>query len=79
MEQSIKNFIDILHIVHCNNSKQQYYAESPSLRGRVSIMPQASFVFEYFLFNSLYQVDWKKSYDEGGLRFHTDDCSESKQ
>lgn len=75
---SIRALIDILHQVHCDNSKQQYYAERPR-RHRVSIMPLTPFVFEFFLFNSLYQVDWTTSLRKGELIFHPEDYSESKQ
>jgi len=75
--QSIDSFIDILHKVHCDNSKQQYFAER--IGRRISTMPLTPFVYEFFLFNSLYQVDWNKSYDEEELIFHPVDHSESKQ
>jgi len=75
--QSISSLVDILHKVHCDNSKQQYYAERDGRQ--ISTMPLTPFVYEFFLFNSLYQVDWNKSYDEEELIFHPDDYSESKQ
>ena len=77
MRQSIDSLIEILHKVHCDNSRMQYYAESQGRR--VSTMPLTPFVYEFFLFNSLYQVDWKKSSDDGELIFHPDNYSESKQ
>jgi hypothetical protein len=70
--QSAKELIDVLHSVHCDNSRLQYYAERPG-GGRVSIMPLTPFVFEFFLFNSLYQVDWSVSNGKNGLVFHPDD------
>ncbi|MDT8375339.1 MAG: hypothetical protein RQ867_01240, partial [Mariprofundaceae bacterium] len=76
--QSISSLIDILYNVHCDNSKQQYYAERVGQR-RISTMPLTPFVYEFFLFNSLYQVDWNKSYEVEELIFHPDDYSESKQ
>ena len=75
--QSISSLVDILHNVHCDNSKQQYYAEK--VGRRISTMPLTPFIYEFFLFNSLYQVDWNKSYGKEELIFHPDDYSESKQ
>jgi hypothetical protein len=78
MGQSINSLLDILHQVHCDNSRMQYFAES-YLYHRISTMPLSPFVFEYFLFNSIYQVDWRKSLDEDELIFHPNDYSEAKQ
>lgn len=64
-----EDFISVLHGVHCDNSKLQYYAERPGV-GRFSIMPLTPFVYEFFLFNSLYQVDWEKSSDATDLVYH---------
>jgi len=77
----IDNLIDVLHKVHCDNSRQQYSAERSGrpVPKRISIMPLTPFVYEFFLFNSLYQVNWKASYLEGDLIFHPDEFSESKQ
>jgi len=74
----IENFINLMHQVHCDNSKQQYYAVA--IRGaRKSIMPLTPFVYEYFLFNSLYQVDWQKSYCKGDLVYHSEDIKQFAQ
>ena len=71
--------INVLHGVHRDNSGLQYYAEKPG-GGRISIMPVTPFVYEFFLFNSLYQVDWETTSRDGGLVFHPEDnCGESKK
>lgn len=74
----MQSLIDILYNAHCDNSRQQYYAKR--FRGQtISIMPLTPFVFEFFLFNSLYQVDWENSFVNGTLSYHPDDYGESKQ
>lgn len=79
MTDSIKGLVNVLHGVHIDNSEHHYYAERPSGR-RVSIMPLTSFVYEFFLFNSLYQVDWIASNDQARLVFHLEnDFGESKK
>jgi len=78
-DRSAEELVAVLHGVHCDNSKLQYYAERPN-GGRVSIMPLTPFVYEFFLFNSLYQVDWIASNEETGLVFHPEnDFGESKK
>lgn len=79
LNRSAEELVTVLHGVHCDNSKLQYYAERPNGR-RVSIMPLTPFVYEFFLFNSLYQVDWMASNEETRLVFHPEnDCGESKK
>ncbi len=71
-DRSAEELVAVLHVVHCDNSRLQYYAEQPS-GGRVSIMPLTPFVYEFFLFNSLYQVDWAASNEKKKLVFHSED------
>ncbi len=77
--KSTEELISVLHRVHCDNSNLQYYAVRPG-GGRVSIMPLTPFVYEFFLFNSLYQVDWCASNEKTGLVFHSgEDFGECKK
>ncbi|MEI6068622.1 MAG: hypothetical protein WCP96_14865 [Methylococcaceae bacterium] len=69
LDQSAEKLITVLHSVHCDNSKLQYYAEGSSGK-RVPMMPLTPFVYEFFLFNSLYQVDWNTSNEKNELIFH---------
>jgi len=79
LDQTATELINVLHGVHCDNSRLQYYAEKLG-GGRISIMPITPFVYEFFLFNSLYQVDWETTKRDGRLVFHSeDDCGESKK
>ena len=77
--KSAEELTTVLHGVHCDNSKLQYYAERLGGGRRVSQMPVTPFVYEFFLFNSLYQVDWVASSKESGLVFHPEDFSEPKK
>lgn len=77
MNRNINNLINDLHHAHLDNSKQQYVARRS---GRdVSIMPVTSFVFEFFLFNSIYQVDWIKTKEDDKLIYHLRNISDSNQ
>lgn len=58
-----------VHAAHCDNAKYQYYAKLPG-RKRISIMPLTPLVFEFFLFNSLYQVDWAEVKDTSDPKYH---------
>lgn len=64
---AINNLVDALHSAHCDNAKQAHYAKHYPERSH-STMPATSFVYEFFLFNSIYQYDWQRTLDEGDLR-----------
>lgn len=73
----MNELIDVLHAAHCDNARLQYYAERPDGR-RISIMPVTPFVYEFFLFNSLYEIDWAASSPDH-LALHPDDVSEPRK
>lgn len=78
IKRDVDDLIEILHRVHIDNAQKQYFAQR--IGGRpTSIMPLTPFVFEFFIFNSLYQVDWVKSFERGQLIFHQDKYGETKQ
>lgn len=77
-KHSVDSLIDLLHIVHLDNSRMQYYAKKSGGQ-LISTMPLTPFVYEFFLFNSLYQVDWQKSNDEDILIFHDQNTYQKTQ
>ena len=80
---AIDNFINSIHLSHIDNAQNVYTAKKIGAhRGPHSVSPLTNFVFEYFLFNSLYSIDWFASMDSGNLIEHSRshaDFSESKQ
>ena len=64
--------------MHLENSDSIYFAKKP--RGpQLSTMPITPFVFEYFLYNSIYQIDWEATYPTNSVIFHPDEITPSKQ
>ena len=66
--ESLQSFIDTLHQVHLDNSRQYYFAKQFNRNGKNghrAIMPATPFIFEYFIYNSIYQIDWAKSEETG--------------
>jgi len=77
--QEIGELIDVLHAVHVDNSQLQYFAEKYS-GNRISIMPVTPFIYEFFLFNSLYQIDWETTQTEGKISYYQEEeCGETKK
>lgn len=76
--RAAENLIDDLYGPHLDNVAYQYYARDIRSGIRThSMMPHTSFVYEFFLFNSLYQVDWSSSHRS--VIYHSrEDCGESK-
>lgn len=56
--------IDTLHRIHLDNSKQLYLIRQRKGSSR-AIMPATPFIFEFFLYNSIYQVDWEATESNG--------------
>ena len=61
--EGVADLIDTLHAAHLDNARLHYYARGPQNR-IISQMPLTPFIYEFFLFNSLYQIDWEKLVDE---------------
>ena len=74
---TIDNFLDTLHRAHCDNARQVYYAKRHF--GQLqSTMPATSFVYEFFLFNALYQYDWHTTIEKGYLTSWSEDDGKSE-
>ncbi|GDY10747.1 hypothetical protein LBMAG52_42350 [Planctomycetia bacterium] len=68
---TIENFVDSIHQAHLDNARQVYVAKTLGRRqSQRDVSPLTNFVFEFFLYNSLYAVDWERSYAEGQLVHH---------
>jgi hypothetical protein len=78
---AVSNLIALLRVAHNENRHLHYYAtrEPNNSRGR-SIMPVTPFVFELFIYNSIYQVDWPASLKAGCVESHPRDAmTETRQ
>lgn len=62
----LENYIDMLHRTHLDNAKSCYQAINGPSRA-ITISPITNLVFELFLFNSLYSVDWTASSEAKSL------------
>ncbi len=74
---SIDNYLDTLRQAHCDNARQVYYAMGWQ-RSR-STMPVTSFVFDFFIYNSIYQYDWERSIAEADMVAWEDEPTEPQQ
>lgn len=67
MTIEIDNLLDTFHRSHYQIVENTYYASSIWSGRRQPIVPATSFIFEFMLYNALYQYDWLRSYGEGRL------------
>jgi hypothetical protein len=74
---SIHDFVSALHQSHLDNGRMVYYAAMATHEKRNDdiepVMPVTPFIFEYFLYNSIYQHDWIFSDTSGQLATHGQD------
>jgi len=79
---TVGNLIEVLRQAHLDNGKLYYYGTpDPRKRGH-KIMPVTPFVFELFIYNSIYQVDWPASLEARRVVNHPRDAegfTETKQ
>lgn len=78
----INLFLDNQRQMHLNNGQQIYYSECYRQHGpgrRASIMPATPFIFEFFIYNSLYHYDWQKSFSEQRLISHDEQIPDQDQ
>jgi hypothetical protein len=60
LPSAIFNYIDPLHRTHRDNSTLRHFAQDPDdiIRSTMSLTP---FVYQFFIYNSLYRVNWHVS------------------
>ena len=78
MNAEINNFLDVMYRTYTDNAKVQHLARERTGRSW-STMPTTSFVYNFFIYNSIYQFDWKTSLDKGELcHWHGQDETDVK-
>ena len=75
--KEIMAFIENLCQVHCDNAKASYYVSNG--RRRNAMAPITPFIHEFFLFNSLYSVNWEKSKKYGEVCGFEDENEENEK
>lgn len=53
-----QSFLEALHGSHLDNGRMVYYAAKVGSGTKKPVMPATPFIFEYFIYNSIYQHDW---------------------
>jgi len=72
MAGKIENLVKLLKDAHEENRQLHYYAtEACDSNITREIMPVTPFIFELFIYNSLYDIDWRKSLSESEIVNHS--------
>ncbi len=66
MSYEINDFLDMMCEACRDNTEMRHYAEYPNGVKR-STMPTTSFIYNFFIYNSIYQYDWEVSLMKGRL------------
>lgn len=71
MTQTLNDFLNMTKVFHEQNRTLEHFARRPGNRASERLtMPLTPFVYQFFLYNSLYQVDWDASLSSNNLEFH---------
>jgi hypothetical protein len=79
LPESISNYVHLIKRVHGDNFTLRYFAEDPDASIVRSTMFLTPFVYQFFIYNSLYQVDWPASIQTGALQYHPTRDEEQSQ
>jgi hypothetical protein len=76
---TVKNYIDAMHQAHLDNATM-VYSGNHGVRSQ-TLMPATPFIFDYFIYNSLYSVYWNACEVEGEVVYfdRSEALTESKQ
>ncbi|MCL5796702.1 MAG: hypothetical protein M1579_04280 [Gammaproteobacteria bacterium] len=76
---TVKNYIDAMHQAHLDNAAMVYSGHQ-GIRSQ-TLMPATPFIFDYFIYNSLYSVDWNACEDHCEMVYfdRSEAITESKQ
>ncbi len=77
MKNHLRNFVNLLARAHEDNTYAMHFARRHDFE--YSTMPVTAFVYEFFLYNSLYSVDWMRSIAAGQVINHTRGTEKTKQ
>ncbi len=69
LNQDLLNFIRTIYPIHLNNSEYIYYARKRA-SGSIPLVPINTFIYEFFLFNSLYSINWEESTKNKQLSYY---------
>lgn len=65
----MRELLQSLYYAH-NENLRTFYRASTDRIPDVSITPLTSFIFEYYIFNAIYQIDWISSLEQGNVVHH---------
>lgn len=74
LNDAVSIFLDTIQRFHDDNETLDHFARSPE-QSEFRTNPLTAFVYEFFLYNSLYQIDWNSTLEPDGLVYHNRDRS----
>jgi len=78
--KTIDEFVKSMDMVHQDGIRLIHFARIDNdLRQERSTMPVTAFVYEFFIYNSLYQIDWFESIATRDFVYHPDRGEEKQQ
>ena len=79
MPQETYPFLYLMQTLHEDSSRLQHFARNDVNDQAFSTMPVTPFVYQFFLYNSIYQVNWRASTNQKYICFYGREVTESWQ
>lgn len=79
MPAKVRNLIDVLYKAHKDNAVLYYYSTRDKNKLGTLIMPVTPFIFEFFIYNALYEIDWQKSMEIEEVTYYPESETETKK
>ena len=79
MNEKLRNFLTIMSNAFEDNRQFEHYAKRKDCSFDISTMPVTAFVYNFFIYNSLYSIDWSKSIDSTEIILHGDSNREGRK
>lgn len=79
MSAQVAQFVQVLSAVHNDNKELLHFARKGLGKPERSTMPTTAFVYQFFIYNSLYTIDWSSTIEKNVLVFQPDQRERFKQ
>lgn len=70
MSAQVSQFIMMLSAVHKDGRRLSHFARKMPSNREISTMPVTAFIYQFFIYNSLYSIDWKSSFELEKIVLH---------
>jgi len=75
----LNHTVELLAYSHWDNARLHHYAKHVGDNEERSMMPIAAFIYEYFMYNSLYSINWNESLRTNDIKYYRNGKEKEQQ